>query len=159
MAPSAAGPYHRAMTMGEDLLLLAIKPGNGRIRVVERLGVALRATELVELTMAGRVTVAGNRITVADPAPIGTKRLDQALASLQIGRGEPELDTWLRDSLPGPGMIRRYLSTLADQRVLRIRRSGTGLAASTRIVLLDAERRDRALARVDRAARRGSDAD
>jgi hypothetical protein len=147
------------MKLGEDLLLLAVNPRSGRVWVVERMAFALRAAELAELTMAERVVVAGNRISVTDPTPVGDKRLDQALASLQLRSGTPpRLDAWLRDHPRSPGMIRRYLITLAGHDVVKIERRGTGPGSGTRIVLRDGECRDQARARIDRVVRDDPDA-
>jgi hypothetical protein len=58
-------------------------------------------------------------------------------------------------------MVNRYLSMLADQRVLRIERHRGSIPAPMRATLLDSARRDAAKARVDRVAhgRDGDDAD
>lgn len=157
-----------AVTLAEDLLLLAVSPRNGRIRVVERIGIALRAAELIELALAGRVSVDEQRIAVIDAGPLGHPRLDRALASLQDGSCAPALDAWLLHRPPGPGMIGQYLWLLANQGVIRVelRQVGgavsspvdwrdVGAVVSTRIVLLDQRRCTRARARLDALAHDG----
>lgn len=149
------------MTPGEDLLLLAVNPRNGRIWTVERIGPALRALELHELIVAGRVVLSGTGITIADQAPVGEPHLDAALATLGAGDQGLALDVWLRGQLPEPrpGIIKRYLDSLADAGAVRIDTKGEGVALRTRIMVLDEERRTRALARVEGAGQDGAAAD
>jgi hypothetical protein len=134
------------MTLAEDLLLIAVGPRDGRIRSVERIGIALRAVELVELTLAKRITVGEHRIAVIDPAPTDHPCLDRALASLH-GSGGSALGDWLEQRPAGPGMIRQYMSLLTDQGMIRVEQRGHGDSASTRIVVLDHERCAQALTR------------
>ncbi|MFI5068213.1 MAG: GPP34 family phosphoprotein, partial [Streptosporangiales bacterium] len=65
-------------TLGEDLVLLAIRPGNGKIAARERLGYGLRGSELVRLAASGRVGITGDRIVVRRGGPAGDERLDAA---------------------------------------------------------------------------------
>lgn len=60
------------MTLGEDLLLLAVYRRNGMIQKVERMAPALRALELIELSLAGRIIVERGRIETKDASPLGT---------------------------------------------------------------------------------------
>ena len=99
------------MTLAEDLLFIAVSPRDGKIRVIERIGIALLALELVELTLSKRITVDEDQIAVIDPAPAGHPRLDRALASLH-GSGGLALDAWLQRRPPGPGIIRQYMTLL-----------------------------------------------
>lgn len=141
--------------MGEDLLLLAVSPRDGRIRAVEGIGFALLAVELVDLTVAGRITVADGRITLADPTPIGHPRLDLAMALLNGPQHPLALDAWLQQRPHGPGIINQYMTLLADQGGIRIERRGEGAAVRTRIVLLDRERFARTRTRIDNVAHSG----
>jgi Golgi phosphoprotein 3 (GPP34) len=145
------------MTLSEDLLLLAISPRNGSIQAMERVGLALRATELIELAHARRVTCVEGRITVADPTPLGDPRLDPALAEFRDRVPEPTLDTWLRarrPDEPGPlrryGLVPHYLSDLVRAGVVRVDSPNGKVSPSTRVVIRDTERRDRIRARIDR---------
>jgi hypothetical protein len=145
------------MTLADDLLLIAIGPRDGRIRVVERIGIALLALELVELTLSKRITVDEHRIAVIDPSPAGHPRLDRALASLH-GSGGSVLGAWLEQRPPEPGIIRQYMTLLTDQGVIQAEHREQGASVSTRIVLLDHERCARARARVDPIAHGGQPA-
>ena len=148
------------MTSGEDLLLLAIAPRSGRVREADRIKFALRASVLVDLALAHRITMNANRIKVLDEAATGDRRLDNALTSLGTSTA-PSLRGWLKNTPSGYGMVNRYLSILADQGAVRLERHRSRVPAPMRATLLDRARRDEAKARVDRVARGrgGEDAD
>lgn len=105
------------MAMGEDLLLLAIHPRRGTIRAAERIAFALRAGELVDLALAGRVTIKGRRIKIADTAATGNGRLDTTLAAIGAMRA-PTVQAWVQGAPRGLGT--QYPSRLADQRAVRV---------------------------------------
>jgi Golgi phosphoprotein 3 (GPP34) len=150
------------MTSGEDLLLLAIEPHSGLIREADRIKFALRASALVDLALAHRITMNANRIKVLDAAATGDKRLDKALASLGAS-STPSLRAWPKDTTPGCGIINEYLSTPADQGAVRLEHRRERASAPMQATLLDQARRDEAAARVDRVAHgqdgSGADAD
>lgn len=139
------------MALGEDFVLLAVNPRSGMIRNVERIAPALRALELIELTLAGRVTMEAGRIVVEDPTPIGYRLLDHTLRALSDSR-PPTLQVWLRGNPAEHGILGQYLALLGRQQVIRIEQRGQGLARTTRIAIRDEERYARARARIDRAA-------
>lgn len=141
-------------TLGADLLLVAVNPRTGRIWTIERIGFALRAVELIELTLAGRVALAGERITVRDPEPLGEPRLDEALETARMWVSGPTVDEWLRErsAESGPGIVRRYLDSLVDEGAVRVESKGEGVALRTRIGVLDEERRAAVVARIDAVA-------
>ena len=140
------------MTSGEDLLLLALVPRSGRVREADRVKFALRASVLVDLALAHRITMNANRIKVLSTAATGDRRLDNALSSLGSNTA-PSLRAWVRDTPAGYGMINRYLSILADQGVLEVEPRRGGIPAPMHATLLDRTPRDAAKARVDRVAR------
>ena len=73
------------MTLGLDILLLNIDPNLRRVREREYAGYAMRAADLIELAVAGRVTLTGRWvkwITVVDAEPTGEPLLDASLAAL-----------------------------------------------------------------------------
>lgn len=138
--------------LGEDLLLLAVGPRDGQIRVAERLGPALRGLELVELAAAKRLTMEHGRITLADQAPVGHPPLDDALASLHAGHQVSLFDMWLRDRATGPSIVDQYLSLLAGQGAIRIeRRGGSTATLRIRVLVLGRDRCVHARTRIDRA--------
>ncbi|MEY9894193.1 hypothetical protein ABIA31_007877 [Catenulispora sp. MAP5-51] len=140
------------MTLGEDLLLLAIHPRNGRVRNVERMAPALRALELIELSLAGRLSLEEGRITVKDPLPIGHRLLDHTLSSLSAEAAPAKVEMWLRGDKAEAGILGQYLALLGRQQVMRIEHRGQGLARSTVITVRDQERLAEARARIDRVA-------
>ncbi|MEY9929936.1 hypothetical protein ABH926_004576 [Catenulispora sp. GP43] len=140
------------MTLGEDLLLLAIHPRNGRVRNVERMAPALRALELIELSLAGRLSLEQGRITVKDPEPIGHRLLDHTLSSLSAMAAPAKVEMWLRGNKAEAGILGQYLALLGRQQVMRIEHRGQGLARTTVITVRDRERLAEARARIDRVA-------
>ncbi|NUS13004.1 MAG: hypothetical protein HOY69_16665 [Streptomyces sp.] len=146
------------MTMGDELLLLAISPGRrrSRIRSPQRLGFALRAAELAELALAGRIEVGEQRIEVRDRTRVGTPRLDNVLHVLATSKPPPDLKTWLRGT--PRSLTAEYVSRLQDQKVVRVRRwRDRGGRTRHDILSVDMARRAALLARLD-AAVRGGDA-
>jgi hypothetical protein len=145
--------------LGEDLLLLAVNPRSGRLQTVERIALAVRAVELIELSAAGRVDLVADRVVVDDPAPLGDPCLDEALTALRSWASGPTLDEWLpaRPAEPGPGVVKLHLDALAAAHVVRLETTGEGVALHTRIVVVDEERRVRALARIDAVVRGAAD--
>jgi hypothetical protein len=141
------------MNSGEDLLLLALVPRSGRIREVDRVKFALRASVLVDLALERRISINANSIKVLDTAATGESRLDNALASLSESSA-PSLRKWLRGTPSGYGIVNRYLSILADQGVVSVERRPGHLPAPMDATLLDPTRRDEAKAKVDRVAHR-----
>ena len=61
-------------TLGDDLVLLSVWQGGGRLTAPNVIGVGLMGAELVRLAASGRVQITDGRITVLDAAPTGTSR-------------------------------------------------------------------------------------
>jgi Golgi phosphoprotein 3 GPP34 len=66
--------------LGEDLLLLAIKP-NGTVGSAAKIDYGLMASELVRLAAVGRADIVGDRIIVRSASPTGDPELDGALGN------------------------------------------------------------------------------
>ncbi|WP_194912925.1 GOLPH3/VPS74 family protein [Catenulispora rubra] len=129
------------MTIGDDLLLLAISPRDGRVQAAEAMGPALRGAEALDLSLAGRVAVAEGRIAVADPRPIGHPLVDRSLATLHAEGGAPRLQAWFSERPTEPAALHQYVTLLADRGVIRIERRGdAGGRVRSRLVLVDLER-------------------
>ncbi|HEY3873802.1 MAG TPA: GPP34 family phosphoprotein [Actinocrinis sp.] len=100
-------------TLGEDLIILAVGlkprlgPNTGNLSLTVRQ--ALRGAELVDLTIAGRVLVAGTQIRLLDPAPVGHAALDERLSVL-AGAGGMPVRSWMAD-LPG-GFVSAYFDRM-----------------------------------------------
>lgn len=163
----ARGPYRwrgcgrtlADVTMGDELLLLAIVPGRRRTRVrsPERLRFALRAAELAELALMGRIALGERRIEVLDRGRIGTPRLDSVLVGLAGATPPPTSREWLRAT---PRLLTgTYVSRLQDQKVIKARRQRDRVGVTRYDILsVDAARRAALVERVT-AAVRGSRAD
>jgi hypothetical protein len=139
-------------TLGEDLVLLSIRPDNGTIATKSRLGYGLRGSELVRLAATGRVGITGDRIVVLDGQPTGDEQLDAALASLAGARRPPRPKTWVGH--PGSQIVNTYLARLAATGAIRPER-GTVLAfvPVVRWRIADSARAADARARLDAIAR------
>lgn len=142
--------------MGDELLLLAITPGRLhrglRIRSPQRLRLALRAAELAELVLAGRVDVGARRIAVRDRAPVDAPRLSGVLRVLAATEPAPTLEEWLRAA--PRSLVPEYVSRLQDRKVIGVRR-WRGRDGRTRNDILSADlpRRRELVARVGAAVR------
>jgi hypothetical protein len=139
-------------SLGEDLVLLSIRPDNGTIATKSRLGYGLRGSELVRLAATGRVGITGDRIVVLDGQPTGDEQLDAALASLARARRPPRPKTWVGH--PGSGILAAYLARLAAAGAIRQERSTlAGFIPVVRWRITDTARAADARARLDAIAR------
>ena len=139
-------------TLGEDLVLLSIRPDNGTIATKSRLGYGLRGSELVRLAASGRAVITGDRIVVLDGQPTGDEQLDAALASLAGARRPPRPKTWVGH--PGSQIVDTYLARLAAAGVIRAeRRTLLGFIPVLRWRIADTARPADARARLDAIAR------
>ncbi|MCM2414367.1 GPP34 family phosphoprotein [Streptomyces sp. RKAG290] len=147
------------MTTGEDLLLLAIVPGRRTIRIKKqveaRLRFALRASELADLAMAGRIVFGTRRIEVTDSRRVENRHLSNVLHRLGTTAPPPGLNDWLRRT--PRSLTIEYLSRLEDQKAVRVRRwRDAGGRTRHDILSVDLPRRRAVLARLDRVVRAGS---
>lgn len=142
--------------MGDELLLLAITPGRLRrglrIRSPQRLRLALRAAELAELALAGRIDVGERRIAVRDRTPVDARRLSNVLHVLAGTEPPPTPQEWLRGA--PRSLVTEYVSRLQDRKVIRVRR-WRGRDGRTRndILAADLPRRREVVARLDAVVR------
>jgi hypothetical protein len=113
-----ADPFAR---LGEDLILLSVRPRDGKIMTARRIDYGLMGAELIRLAAAGRIEVAAGRIVVADPAATGDAELDAALLSLAGGR-PPRTDVWV--GLPRRGIREAYAGRLMSAGALEAQPGG-----------------------------------
>jgi hypothetical protein len=132
-------------TLGEDLVLLSLDPGSGRVRTAQKIGYGLMGSELVRLAAGGRVDVEDERLVVRSSAPTGDAGLDAALASIAESRRPLKAERWV--GRPRRDIGASYLERLAASGQLRKER---GLLTRWRIV--DAQRVTDARARLDAIA-------
>lgn len=133
--------------LGEDLLLLSVRPRDGWIMTIPRIDYGLTGSELVRLAALGRVSVDERRITVLNGGPTEDAELDAALASLTGGK-QMRPKTWVGHRRHG---IRdAYLERLVATGALRC--DGSGLLGRKSWVVTAPQRADRARARLDAIA-------
>jgi hypothetical protein len=138
-------------TLGDDLVLLSVWQGGGRISSPSVTGVGLMGAELVRLAASGRVDVANRRITVLDPAPTGDAAADAALASLVAQRRPPRARAWC--SRPRRRICDAYLARLAAAGVIQAQQqTRLGFIRVTRWQITDPARVTGARARLDAIA-------
>jgi hypothetical protein len=107
--PQAPDP--RIATLGDDLVLLSVWQGGGKLPAPAETAVGLMGSELVRLAAGGRIDIVSGRISVIDAAPTGDAQADAALASLAAQRRPPRAKAWC--SKPRRGICDAYLARLA----------------------------------------------
>jgi Golgi phosphoprotein 3 (GPP34) len=152
------------VTVGVDLLLLAIDRNLHVVRDRQKVTYGVMSADLAELAVARRVEVAGRRgwmwekVHATDPRPTGDPLLDAALASLVAARRPPYLVSWIRE--PRTGLLDDYLAHLTAQGVVRpYPRRYTRQITHTEAAITDPDRQARARARVERFVAEGGAAD
>jgi hypothetical protein len=138
-------------SLGEDLVLLSIRPDKARIGNADKIDFGLMGSELVRLAALGRVNVADERIVVLDAAPTGDPELDAALRSLTEARRPPKATAWV--GKPRRGIRDAYLARLAQAGVIRMEPAKfLGIPIKPLLRLTDAGRAAEARARLDAIA-------
>lgn len=96
--------------LGEDLLLLALDAGRGRLERAFAISYGLMGAELVRLAACGRIDIVDDQVVVTSPAPTGDADLDAALAQI----GEPPIPPWADEWVARPRLriTGRYLERL-----------------------------------------------
>jgi hypothetical protein len=138
--------------LGEDLVLLSLDPGSGRVRTAQKIGYGLMGSELVRLAAGGRVGVEEGQVIVRSPEPTGDPGLDAALTSMAASRRPLKAERWV--GRPRRDICASYLERLAAAGQLRKER---GLLTRWRIV--DAQRVADARARLDATIEPGAQLD
>lgn len=137
----------RVQTLGEDILLLAIR-SNGTIGASHAMRFALAGSELVRLAALRRIEIVNERIVVVDPTPTGDALIDAELRSMGSGRRPPRAKTWV--ALPRENLVESYLKRLEAAGVIRAeQRKVLRLFPVVRWVVVDVARVVRVRARLD----------
>ena len=100
--------------LGEDLLLLALDAGRGRLGRTYTISYGLMGAELVRLAACGRIDIVDDQVWVRCPAPTGDADLDVALARI----GEPTTPPWPDEWVPRPRITSGYLERLMTTGVI-----------------------------------------
>src|SRR5262249_912962 len=111
-------------TLGEDLVLLSIRPEKGFVATIQRVGFGLMGSELVRLAAAGRIDIQNGRILVLDQAPTGDAELDAALVALARSRRPARATQWV--GRPRRGVLEAYLERLVTSGAVRPERRFIG---------------------------------
>lgn len=70
------------VTLGEEIMLLSLDDASGQAKERWTAGLVVTGALLLELVLAGRVRVEGDRLTVVDSSPTGDALLDGRLARI-----------------------------------------------------------------------------
>jgi hypothetical protein len=135
-------------TLGEDLLLLSIRPDNGKVATARRIDYGLMGSELVRLAASRRIEVAAGRIVILDRTATGDAELDAALLSITGASRPPRAENWV--GLPRRGIRNAYLERLTAAGLLRAEPSP--VLGIRRYRIAEPERVARARARLDAIA-------
>jgi hypothetical protein len=71
-----------SVTLGEEIMLLSLDDESGAAKDVPAAGWGVASGTLLELVLAGRVTVENGLLDVTDPSPTGTALLDERLEKI-----------------------------------------------------------------------------
>lgn len=118
--PVAARRYRRLMadlTLAHELALLGYDDAGVNRLGAPHLGFGLAGALLLELALAGRVTVADGRLVVTGTDPLGTPLLDDALARIAADPKRRRPRDWVR--LLAKDLPDRVLDGLVEAGVLR----------------------------------------
>jgi hypothetical protein len=100
------------MTLGADLLILAVDAPQGTVRMPNKLGFALAAAELVDLASARRIEAADGHIHVTEQLRTGDPVLDETLQRLT---GDPKgaaIDNWI--AMQAPDRVQVHIAALLE---------------------------------------------
>ena len=100
----------------EDLLLLALDAGQGRLGRTYAISYGLMGAELVRLAARGRIDIVDDQVVVRSQAPTGDLELDDALA--RIGEPDSPLEPGEWVARPRPRICGRYLEQLTATGVI-----------------------------------------
>jgi hypothetical protein len=159
--PAAEPPATPLATLGEDLILLSVRPGDGKLLPGKRLAFGLAGAELARLAVIGRITVTRDEIIVVDPADTGQDDLDELLERLAGAGPPPHPATWI--GLSRADLLDVSLNRLVAAGTLSERRPAIGRAwfvagsraGTRRFTILATGRAADAGARLDTIARSG----
>jgi len=147
--PQALDP--QMATLGDDLVLLSVWQGGGKLPAPAATAAGLMGSELVRLAATGRIDIASGRINVLDATPTGDAQADTALASLAALPRPPRAATWC--SRPRRGICDAYLAGLAAAGTVRKQeQTRLGFIKVRRWEVTDPARAQDARARLDAIA-------
>lgn len=149
------------MTIGEEIMLLSLAHHGGAARSRRPVEWGVGGGTLLELTLAGRVTLADDILAVVDPTPTGVPLLDGRLAELSgwtsRSPGRTAKSWLIREQYDS---VHRTVASLTALGVVREeRRRVLGVFPGTRYPEADASVREEVLSRLAATMRGGTRAD
>ncbi|MFI1285006.1 GPP34 family phosphoprotein [Streptomyces sp. NPDC020858] len=87
-----------AVTLAEEIMLLSLDDESGSAKQRQAAGWAVAGGILLDLVLAGRVSVTGKRLELVDTAPTGDALLDGRIALIEswmAGRAKRPVTAWL----------------------------------------------------------------
>jgi hypothetical protein len=147
-APEPPEPPDVLARLGEDLLLLSVRPRDGRIVTISRINFGLMGSELVRLAALRRVDVDKKQIIVLNTMTTGDPELDTALQGIHESRRPPRPKFWVAH--PRRGIRDAYIARLVAAGALR--REKSGFLGGSRLIVGAPLRADDARARLDAIA-------
>ncbi|MCB5163801.1 GPP34 family phosphoprotein [Streptomyces bambusae] len=91
------------ITLAEEIMLLSLDDETGSAKRRQAAGWAVSGAILLELLLAGRLSITGNHFTITDPTPTGNALLDGRLATIgqwMRGRDRRRVAEWLVKDQP-----------------------------------------------------------
>lgn len=98
------------MTLGADLVVMAVDETRGEIRFATQLGYVLAAAELVDLAKARRIEAAGSGIRLVEELRTGDPVLDKTLGQLAAGFKGQSIGSWI--DLAAPDRLAVHLAAM-----------------------------------------------
>ncbi|WP_327167446.1 GOLPH3/VPS74 family protein [Streptomyces subrutilus] len=86
------------ITLAEEIMLLSLDDASGATRQRQAVGWAVAGGILLELVLAGRVSVTGKYLEVVDPTPTGMRLPDSRIPMMEAwmrGRSKRRVTDWL----------------------------------------------------------------
>ena len=122
------------MSMGAELVLLAIDDRRGEVRNGRQVALVVAAAELVELALDGRIGLSGAHLTVREMGGVTDPELSSALMKLSTEQRPMTVEAWLaaRGDL---GRVRRYVLALARVGAVRVDDASKPLAGKDPMVV------------------------
>jgi golgi phosphoprotein 3 len=108
-------------TLAEDLLLLALDDDRGTVswQRATALPYGLGGALLLDLARLGRVTMAGDRVTLRNPEPTGEEVLDAALETIRTSKKARDAKHWVRELGGRSGLKEQLARRLVARSILR----------------------------------------
>ncbi|MEI6545633.1 MAG: GPP34 family phosphoprotein [Burkholderiales bacterium] len=110
------------LTLAEELVLIALDDESGSLLSLPpfSLEVAMAASLLMELELAGRIDSDEQKVFVISPKPTGKAILDEPLEEIVAESRQLPTSAWLRRlAAPGPVLRERVIAGLVDHGVLQ----------------------------------------